>query len=73
MASPEVAVISVGEGNWYGHPHQRVLDALAGTQLLRTDRDGCITLRMKDGAYSTERFLMPRNSQPALNIFTKIK
>lgn len=73
MASPEVALVSVGERNGYGHPHQRVLDALAGTQLLRTDRDGCITLRLKDGDYCAERFLMPRNQKTSLNIFTKIK
>ncbi len=50
-ASPEAAVISVGEGNWYGHPHMRVLDSLAqcGAQIYRTDLDGCVTMWLRDG------------------------
>jgi len=39
---PRIAVVSVGEGNRYGHPNGLVLDALAGrgAMVLRTDRDG---------------------------------
>lgn len=40
-----VAVISVGEGNRFGHPAAETLEALAGTRLLRTDRDGRVTVR----------------------------
>lgn len=38
----EVAVISVGADNDYGHPRKEVLDDLrtAGVEVLRTDRDG---------------------------------
>lgn len=41
---PELCVISVGEGNRYGHPHQKVLDALnrLGCRVKRTDQDGNI-------------------------------
>jgi competence protein ComEC len=44
--SPRVAAISVSATNPFGHPHREVLDALArpGLQLLRTDRDGAITV-----------------------------
>lgn len=40
--SPRVAVISVGEGNEYGHPHRETLATLeaAGVRAYRTDRDG---------------------------------
>jgi competence protein ComEC len=43
---PQVAVISAGEGNDYGHPRRQVLDALeaAGVRTLRTDRDGSVVL-----------------------------
>ncbi len=41
-AAPEVAVISVGRGNSYGHPHKEVLDLLTsyGLRVLRTDEKG---------------------------------
>lgn len=41
---PQVAVISVGEGNDYGHPVPSTLVALAGVRLHRTDQDGRITI-----------------------------
>jgi competence protein ComEC len=43
--SPEYAVISCGEGNTYGHPHQETLETLAflGITLFRTDTQGEIT------------------------------
>lgn len=44
---PEYAVISVGEGNSYGHPSEDVLSRLydAGTQLYRTDLHGTVVCR----------------------------
>lgn len=43
---PEITVISCGEGNAYGHPHQETLDLLKqyGSQLYRTDLQGDITI-----------------------------
>ena len=43
---PQVAAISAGAGNDYGHPRRQVLDALAGADVrtLRTDRDGSVVL-----------------------------
>lgn len=40
--SPTYAVISVGAKNRYGHPAERVLEALKGVQVLRTDLLGTI-------------------------------
>ncbi|PYO04537.1 MAG: DNA internalization-related competence protein ComEC/Rec2, partial [Gemmatimonadetes bacterium] len=44
---PEVAVISVGAGNKYGHPSNDVLYALsrAGAEVLRTDQAGTVIVR----------------------------
>ncbi len=52
---PEVAIISCGEWNRYGHPSQVVLDRLraANAKLYRTDLQGEITIttRGKEGDY----------------------
>lgn len=44
--SPEVAVISCGEGNSYGHPHTDVTDKLKDERIhiLRTDKHGNIVI-----------------------------
>ena len=44
--APQVAVISAGADNPYGHPNQVVLDEFTGrgARLLRTDRDGATTV-----------------------------
>ncbi|UZE93205.1 MAG: MBL fold metallo-hydrolase [Candidatus Nealsonbacteria bacterium] len=44
--NPEIAVISVGKENSYGHPHPEVLDILDkyDIKVLRTDRDGDIKI-----------------------------
>lgn len=44
---PEIAVISVGAGNKYGHPSSDVLHALArvGAEVLRTDEAGTVIIR----------------------------
>jgi competence protein ComEC len=44
---PRIAVISVGEGNTYGHPTPETLATLAaapGLAVYRTDRDGAVTI-----------------------------
>ena len=43
---PEIAVISVGEGNSYGHPHAEVLARLqeAGIRIFRTDLHGTVVI-----------------------------
>jgi competence protein ComEC len=44
LVRPQVAVISSGEGNKYGHPAQQTLDALGSVdaQIYRTDEDGTV-------------------------------
>lgn len=50
---PEVAIISVGTGNRYGHPHPSTLTALgrAGSRILRTDRSGDVSIEFDATAY----------------------
>lgn len=49
--TPETAIITCGEENDYGHPHQETLDLLGsmGVTTLRTDQDGDIAI-FSDGA-----------------------
>lgn len=61
---PAVALISVGAGNRYNHPHPDVLERLAAkrTTVLRTDRMGRVTART-DGrriSYETYRWAQAR-------------
>jgi competence protein ComEC len=44
-----LAVISVGAGNRFGHPHPATLEALSGVTVLRTDLDGRIRIVVRDG------------------------
>jgi competence protein ComEC len=50
---PELALISVGKNNGYGHPTQRTIAALnrAGAVLLRTDLLGSISLKHQVGEF----------------------
>lgn len=43
--NPEIAVISVGRNNQYGHPSPEVLERLRGIQVWRTDLMGDIEIR----------------------------
>lgn len=44
---PEFAVISCGEGNTYGHPHDEIVEKLTkkGIRIYRTDTDGSIIFK----------------------------
>ncbi len=49
--TPDFAVISVGEGNSYGHPMQEILARLkaVGAEVLRTDEEGSVVFRSNKG------------------------
>lgn len=49
--TPEVAIVSAGEGNRYGHPAPEALARLqaTGVRLFRTDLDGTVTMRAPGG------------------------
>lgn len=42
--APKYAIISVGQGNDYHHPHQKTLNRLKGMDTLRTDQCGTIVI-----------------------------
>lgn len=48
---PEIALISAGRENQFGHPSQEVVEALqrADVRVFRTDKDGRLTLRISRG------------------------
>lgn len=56
QSRPRLAVISVGADNTYGHPTKATLDTLyaTGVQVLRTDRDGTISLVLSSGGLELE-------------------
>lgn len=53
---PELAVISLGADNPYGHPHKETCNRLAGygTMVYRTDRDGTVAVRTDGISYSVK-------------------
>ncbi len=63
--SPEFAVISDGFENTFRHPHPLVLERLEAhkAEVLRTDRDGLITLRTDGRRISLETFRLKKASE----------
>jgi competence protein ComEC len=51
---PDLAVISVGSENPFGHPSEEMLGELArvGAKVMRTDRDGAVTVRLAPRTWS---------------------
>lgn len=60
-ATPDFCVISCGEGNSYGHPHDNLLSRLrdAGVEVYRTDQQGTVVC-VTDG--KTLRFVTEKNA-----------
>ena len=57
--SPDIALISYGKNNLYGHPHPELLKRLAesGCRIFGTGGSGAVTVRIKEGKMSVEEFL----------------
>jgi competence protein ComEC len=57
--APNVAIVSVGRDNLFGHPAPSTIDALQrrGTTIYRTDRDGAITVTTDNTTYHTTPFV----------------
>lgn len=53
---PDIAVISVGIDNPYGHPHRQTLETLTaeGAEIYRTDRDGTVRVQSDGITYSVK-------------------
>lgn len=53
VVTPNVALISCGAGNQYGHPNQETLDALQerGIEIYRTDLNGTIMISISGDGY----------------------
>nr|WP_286207104.1 ComEC/Rec2 family competence protein [Thermomicrobium sp. CFH 73360] len=56
VVQPEVAIISVGRDNAYGHPHAAVLQRLraAGARIYRTDVDGTVVVTTDGERYTVK-------------------
>jgi competence protein ComEC len=54
-----LAIISVGEGNTYGHPNAELLERLANAnvRVLRTDRDGAVHILMSGNGLEMTCFI----------------
>lgn len=57
LVSPEIALISSGKGNRYGHPTPEALERLenSGMEVYRTDEEGTIVVRGSNGTLRTTR------------------
>jgi competence protein ComEC len=55
--SPQIAVISVGATNTYGHPAAATISALTqlGAKVLRTDIDGAVAIKATNHRFSLQR------------------
>ena len=52
--NPKYSIISVGKNNRYGHPNKEVLNNLDGSKIYRTDQDGSIMFKIKNGKLKIE-------------------
>lgn len=55
--NPGYTLIPVGANNAYGHPSSDVIDRLSGTIILRTDNNGAVQFRYRQGEGTFYKFL----------------
>jgi competence protein ComEC len=57
IATPEIALISVGKKNIYNHPHNSTTALLKkfGCRIYRTDKDGSITVKVENNKIKVEK------------------
>lgn len=53
--APQTVIFPVGYRNRFGHPHPSVLARYANANILRTDRDGAVTLKVGAGGTALTR------------------
>lgn len=58
MTDPVIAIISAGEDNRYGHPHEELMERLKrqGCHIYQTTEGGAITMRVRNGKIRVEEF-----------------
>ncbi len=59
LLKPRVSLISCGENNRYGHPHEALIDRLetVGTRIYRTDQCGAVTINVSRDSIYVDTFL----------------
>jgi competence protein ComEC len=55
-AAPQVAVISVGRKNPFGHPNPEVTGRLSGIKVFRTDHDGAVGITETEGGIDIKTY-----------------
>lgn len=62
LINPQIALISAGRDNSYGHPHRETLERLQeqGSRIYQTPESGAVTFRIRRGRVQVEEFLSQR-------------
>ena len=70
---PQIAIVSAGRNNHFGHPVPEVLDRYAsvGASVFRTDRDGAVTVESDGYSLEIHPFVAPRATSTAFHEETK--